>query len=101
MRSELIGAGALLSALLALSCCGTALLFLIFGVSMASFGFLDVLTPYRIWFQLLSVLLLALAWGRYYRRRFCARNGKSSFWVLLGISLLLVALLAIPYMEFE
>ena len=101
MRSELIGLGALISGLLALSCCGTALLFLIFGVSMASFGFLDALAPYRIWFQLLSVALLLLAWGRYYRRRFCARNGRSSFWLLLGISVVLAILLAVPYMEFE
>lgn len=101
MRFELLGLGALVSGLLALSCCGTALLFLIFGVSMASFAFLDALAPYQVWFQLLSVGLLLLAWGRYYRRRFCARNGKSSFWVLLGISLLLGVLLAIPYMEFS
>lgn len=101
MRSEFLGLGALISGLLALSCCGTALLFLLFGVSMASFAFLDALAPYQIWFQILSVVLLLLAWGRYYRRRFCARNTKSAFWVLLAISLLLGGLLAVPYMEFS
>lgn len=100
MKAEFLGLGALLSGLLALSCCGTALLFLLFGISMASFGFLDLLAPYQLWFQLLSILLLLLAWIRLYRRRACLRNSKSALWLLSAISLCLLALLALPYMEF-
>lgn len=100
MRSEFLGAAALLSALLALSCCGSALLFLLFGISMASLSFLDLLAPYRAWFETLSVVLLLLAWGRLYRRRACVRNSRRSVWVLSLISVMLVVLLSVPYMEF-
>lgn len=100
MRSEFLGAAALLSGLLALSCCGSALLFLLFGVSMASFGFLDVLAPYQLWFELLSIAFLLLAWTRLYRRRACVRNSRRSVWTLSLISVVLVVLLSVPYMEF-
>jgi hypothetical protein len=100
MRAEFLGLGALLSGVLALSCCGSALLFLLFGVSMASFGFLDLLAPYQIWFQELSVILLLLAWGRLYRRRACVRNSRRSIVLLSAISAALIALLALPYLEF-
>jgi len=101
MREEYLGFGALLTGLLALSCCGSALLFLIFGVSMASFGFLDVLAPYHIWFQGLSTVLLLLAWGQLYRRRSCLRNSRRSFWVLAGISAVLIFLLFVPYLDYS
>lgn len=100
MREEYLGLGALLSGVLALSCCGSALLFLLFGVSMASFGFLDILAPYQPWFQGLSILLLILAWARLYRRRTCVRNNRRSIALLSFISAALIALLAIPYLEF-
>lgn len=100
MKTEFLGLGALASGLLALSCCGSALLFLLFGVSMASFGFLDLLAPYQIWFQLLSIVLLLFAWARLYRRRACVRNSRRSIFLLSGISAVLIALLAIPYIEF-
>lgn len=100
MRAEFLGLGALLSGLLALSCCGSALLFLLFGISMASVGFLDVLAPYQRWFQGLSILLLLLAWARLYRRRTCVRNNRRSIALLTFISATLIALLAIPYLEF-
>jgi hypothetical protein len=100
MKAEFLGLGALASGLLALSCCGSALLFLLFGVSMASFGFLDLLEPYQVLFQGLSVTLLLLAWGRLYRRRACVRNSRRSIVLLTAISAALIALLAIPYVEF-
>jgi hypothetical protein len=100
MRSEFLGLGALISGVLALSCCGSALLFLLFGISMASFGFLDLLAPYQPWFQTLSVLLLLLAWGRLYRRRACVRNSRRSIVLLSAISAALIALLLLPYLEF-
>lgn len=100
MRTETLGVWAIVSGILALSCCGSALLFLLFGVSMASFGFLDVLAPYRGIFQSVSVVLLLLAWGRLYRRRACVRNSKRTFWSLVGITAVLLLLLAVPYMEF-
>ena len=101
MRNGLLETGALLSGLLALSCCGSALLFLLFGVSMASFGFLDALAPYQSWFQVGAVLLLLLAWVRLYRRRLCVRNRKGSFLLMGGLSLLVGFLLAVPYLEWE
>ncbi len=101
MRAEFIGIGALLSGVLALSCCGSALLFLLFGVSMASFGFLDRLAPYQLWFQITSLLLLTLAWIRLYRRRTCLRNSKRTLWILLTLTVLLLVLLAVPYMDFS
>ena len=100
MRAEFFGVGALVSGLLALSCCGSALLFLLFGISMASFGFLDLLAPYQSWFQGLSVVLLLLAWVRLYRRRACVMNNRRTIWLLTAISVMLIALLAIPYIEF-
>ena len=100
MKTEFLGLGALESALLALSCCGSALLFLLFGVSMASFGFLDLLAPYQVWFQGLSIVLLLLAWVRLYRRRACVLNNRRTIWLLTAISVTLIALLAIPYIEF-
>lgn len=99
MKSEFLGAAALLSGLLALSCCGSALLFLLFGVSMASFSFLDLLAPYRMWFELLSIVFLLLAWARLYRRRACMQNSKRSLLTLSAISVILVILLSVPYME--
>ena len=100
MRTETLGVWALASGVLALSCCGSALLFLLFGVSMASFAFLDLLAPYQPLFQSVSIILLVLAWGRLYRRRACMRNSRRTFWALLGITALLVGLLAVPYIEF-
>ena len=100
MRAEFLGLGALLSGVLALSCCGSALLFLLFGVSIASFGFLDLLAPYQPWFQGFSVFLLLLAWGRLYRRRACVRNSRGSIVLLSFISAALIALLSLPYLEF-
>jgi hypothetical protein len=100
MKTEFLGLGALLSGVLALSCCGSALLFLLFGVSMASFGFLDYLAPYQAWFQTLSIILLLLAWGRLYRRRACVRSSRGSIVLLSAISAALIALLALPYLEF-
>lgn len=101
MKNGLLEAGALLSGLLALSCCGSALLFLLFGVSMASFGFLDVLAPYQPWFQAGAVALLVLAWVRLYRRRLCLGNSKRSLLLMAGLTLLVGFLLAVPYLEWE
>jgi len=100
VRTEFLGAASLVSALLALSCCGSALLFLLFGVTVASAGFLDVLAPYQPWFQGISLLLLLLAWVRLYRRRTCVRNSRRTLGFLVAVSLLLMLLLALPYMEF-
>lgn len=100
MRAEVLGLGAIVSGLFALSCCGSALLFLLFGVSMASAGFLDVLAPYQIWFQLTALILLAAAWGRLWHRRACVRNSRRTFWTLTAITVTLVGLLAVPYLEF-
>lgn len=101
MRETILGMGALVTALLALSCCGSALLFLLFGVSMASFAFLDALAPFQTSFQIASVALLAAAWIRLYRRRSCVRNNRRTVWLLLAMTLLLAVLLYLPYMEFE
>lgn len=98
MKSEWLGLGALLSALLALSCCGSALVFLLFGVSLAWLGAFEVLQPYRVWFELLSLLLLCLAWVRLYRRRACALSHRGATLFLALITLLLGVLLALPYL---
>ncbi|MBN2895316.1 MAG: mercuric transport protein [Campylobacterales bacterium] len=98
MRSEWLGLGALFSALLALSCCGSALLFLLFGVSFAWLGALEALAPYRIYFELLALTLLAWAWIRLYRRRACALGRKRTVFFLSLITLTLGVLLALPYL---
>ncbi len=101
MKLRWIASGALASALLALSCCIGPLLFMLFGVSMASFSFLNVLGPYRPLFQLLAVTLLGYAWYRYYRRRLCLRNHPWVFRALAVLTVGMVFLLYLPYMEFE
>ncbi len=101
MKLRYIVSGAIASALLALSCCIAPLLFVLFGVSMASFSFLEVLSPYRPLFVTFAVFFLAYGWGYYRRRRLCLRNRR---WVLPGMAaatVFVVLLLSLPYWEFE
>ncbi len=101
MKLRYIASGALASALLALSCCIGPLLFMLFGVSMASFSFLSVLAPWQPFFQLLGIALLMYGWVYYYRRRLCLRNHRWVFPSLLALSAVTAWLLYLPYMEFE
>ncbi|HHH37821.1 MAG TPA: hypothetical protein ENK77_04310 [Epsilonproteobacteria bacterium] len=92
----LIG-GAILSAILAGSCCLAPLLFLIFGVSMSSLSFLHVLAPYRGYFTLLSVAVLLYLWYDYFKTKrkatACSSTFCSRYLLYLTIGTVLIPLL--------
>jgi len=54
--------GGVVSAFLASTCCLGPLLFLLFGVSAGSLGFLDRLAPYHAYFALVAVAVVAWLW---------------------------------------
>ncbi len=60
-------AGAFFSAILASSCCLAPLLFLIFGVSMGSLSFLQFFAPFKVYFIILSVLVVLYLWYDYFK----------------------------------
>ncbi len=60
--------GSIVSAFLATACCLAPFLFLVFGVSMSSLSFLQVLAPYQIYFSLLSGAVILYLWYDYFQR---------------------------------
>jgi len=61
-------AGAVITAVLASTCCLGPLLFLIFGVSMGSLSFLHVFAPYRDYFTAAAVIIIIYLWGNWFFR---------------------------------
>ncbi|WP_457605871.1 mercuric transporter MerT family protein [Nitratifractor sp.] len=61
--------GGIVSAILASTCCLGPLLFLLFGVSVGSLGFLQSFAPYHLWFSLAGVGVIAYLWFDWWRGR--------------------------------
>jgi TusA-related sulfurtransferase len=94
--------GSLISAVLASSCCLAPFLFLLFGVSVSSLTFLQVLAPYHIYFSLFSLLVLAYLWQDYFRYKkhklFCDTWLSKNYKTLLIVGTVFVLILTTyPY----
>jgi len=61
--------GGIVSAILASTCCIGPLLFLLFGVSVGSAGFLHALAPYHDLFAAVAVAVVLYLWVQYFRKR--------------------------------
>ncbi len=57
-----IMAAAIISAILASTCCLAPLLFLIFGVSVGSLGFLEIFAPYHQYFMYGAIIIVIALW---------------------------------------
>jgi TusA-related sulfurtransferase len=61
--------GSIISAILASSCCLAPLLFLLFGISVSSLSFLQLLAPYYWIFVALSLITLSYLWYDYFKNK--------------------------------
>jgi len=88
----LIGA-AIVTAVLASTCCIAPLLFLLFGVGAGSLSFLKPLAPYHDLFSLVAVAVIGYLWYHYFRviRRMIVCEGWICKYYLLYLSLGTVA----------
>jgi TusA-related sulfurtransferase len=60
-------AGSIVTAILASTCCIGPLLFLLFGVSASSLGFLKILAPYHNIFSLIAIGVIGYLWYYYFK----------------------------------
>jgi TusA-related sulfurtransferase len=60
--------GSIVSAFLATACCLAPFLFLVFGVSVSSLSFLQVLSPYQPLFSSIAVGVIIYLWYGYFKR---------------------------------
>jgi len=60
--------GAIITAVLASTCCLGPLLFLVFGVSMGSLSFLNIFAPYHLYFSIAAVIIIAYLWLNWFFR---------------------------------
>jgi len=58
--------GSIITAILASSCCIAPLLFLVFGISASSVGFLKPLVPYHNLFSLIALGVIVYLWYHYF-----------------------------------
>jgi TusA-related sulfurtransferase len=90
--------GGIVSAILASTCCLGPLLFLLFGVSVGSLGFLHAFAPYHGYFSAAAVLLVGYLWFDWWRGRkdriACATSLCKNYTLYLSLGTLFVALLA-------
>ncbi len=82
-------AGSIVTAILASTCCIGPLLFLLFGVSASSIGFLKVFAPYHDLFSLVAVGVIGYLWYHYFRviRRMIVCEGWICRYYLLYLSI--------------
>ena len=89
--------GGLVSAILASTCCLGPLLFLLFGVSVGSLGFLQAFAPYHSWFSGIALLLIAYLWFDWWRSRrkrvACATSLCRHYTLYLSLGTLFVVIL--------
>ncbi len=94
--------GSIVSALLASTCCLAPFLFLVFGVSMGSLSFLQVLAPYHSYLALFSLAVLVYLWYDYFKHRkqklFCETwLSKNYLKLLIGGTVIVAVLVSYPY----
>jgi len=92
----------IVSALLASTCCLAPFLFLVFGVSMGSLSFLQVLAPYHSYLALFSLAVLVYLWYDYFKHRkqklFCETwLSKNYLKLLAGGTVIVAVLVSYPY----
>ena len=93
--------GGIVSAILASTCCIGPLLFLLFGVSVGSAGFFQLLAPYHSLFSAIAAGITLWLWIEYFRKRhipacetiLCRRY----VWFLAAGTLLVVVMLTYPW----
>jgi len=95
-------AGAVITAILASTCCLGPLLFLLFGVSVGSLSFLYVFAPYRDYFTVAAVLITGYLWWNWFfhlrKRPVCEGSVCKNYVKYLSIGTVFVAImLTYPY----
>ncbi|WP_024954560.1 mercuric transporter MerT family protein [Sulfurospirillum arcachonense] len=95
----LIGS-AIMAAFLASSCCLAPLLFLVFGISVSSLSFLQVLAPYKWVFSLVSIAVIVYLWYQFLKKDNFTCNSKTcnNYKLYLIIGTLFVSIfISYPY----
>ncbi|GAB6073932.1 mercuric transporter MerT family protein [Nautilia lithotrophica] len=95
-------AGAVVTAVLASTCCLGPLLFLVFGMSVGSLSFLHIFAPYREYFTIVAVIIIVYLWWNYFfrlrKRPVCEGSICKNYVKYLSIGTLFVAImLSYPY----
>ena len=89
--------GAVVSAILASTCCLGPLLFLIFGISVGSLGFLKAFAPYHTYFSIGAIAVVGYLWFDWFWSRrdkvACATSLCKNYTLYLGIGTIFVAIL--------
>ncbi|GEM_PF-423026 len=90
--------GGIVSALLASTCCLGPLLFLLFGVSVGSLGFLQAFAPYHGYFSTAAIAAVSYLWFDWWRGRkeriACATSLCKHYTLYLSLGTLFAAVLA-------
>ncbi len=90
-------AGAVVTAILASTCCIAPLMFLLFGISASSLSFLKPLAPYHWLFVALAVAILSYLWYHYFtviRKRIVCEGWICKYYLTyLSIGTIFIALL--------
>ena len=94
--------GAVVTAILASTCCLAPLLFLLFGISVGSLSFLQFFAPYKIYFTISAVLIISYLWGNYFfvlrKKVVCEGNICKNYLKYLVVGTIFVAvMLTYPY----
>ena len=98
-RWALIG-GSVTAAFLATSCCIGPMLFLLFGVSVASLGFLKLFAPFQLPLSLLAGGIIAVLWYRDLStaKTACISPGCARYrWYLIAATLVVLFFITYPY----
>ena len=94
--------GAVITAILASTCCLAPLLFLLFGISVGSLSFLQFFAPYKIYFTILAVITIGYLWGNYFfvlRKKVVCEGSVCKYYfkyLMLG-TIFVMIMLTYPY----
>jgi len=94
--------GAVVTAVLASTCCLGPLLFLLFGISVGSLSFLHIFSPYRDYFALIAIAVIGYLWWNYFfklrKRAVCEGSICKNYLKYLSIgTFFVVIMLTYPY----
>ena len=94
--------GAVVTAVLASTCCLGPLLFLMFGVSVGSLSFLHIFAPYRSYFTVIALVIITYLWWHYFfkirKRPVCEGSICKNYVKYLSIGTFFVfVMLTYPY----